>query len=401
MKRFDKVTPEGTRDLLFEDCAVRQRLTNRLTELYHRRGYRQIITPGVEFYDVFTLPSSGFPQDSMYKLSDNRSRLMVLRPDCTIPIARLAATRLAGMAKPLRIYYAQNVYRMEQSLRGRLSEIWQAGVELIGDCSLRSDLEMVELAASSLAGLGPGSRIELCHIGYFRAVIGSLEADTDTKEEIRQCVEQKNYAALGNILDRFPGDPAAAALRKLPRLFGGEEVFEEAAALFGENGAAESLGYLRDIYEALCRLGLSDQILIDLGLVNQAEYYTGIVFRGYLDGVGEPVLSGGRYDNLLRDFGEPCPAIGFAVELDPVAAVTEHLPSPPADALVFADEKHLPQAIQCIKELTAQGKVVENCLLDDVSQAIAYGRQQGIPLLYVAGEDQKPLDLTVEGGGDR
>ena len=281
MRYYDKVTPDGTRDLLFGECVSRGEAVSRLTTMFRARGYRQVITPALEFYDVFGSSAAHFPQENMYKLADTRGRLMVIRPDCTIPIARLVATRLAASPMPLRLYYSENVYRVEHDLRGKRNEVFQTGVELIGSNALRSDLEIVELAASGLSDIGGERfRIELCHIGYFKALIDSLDAPGETKEQIRQCIEQKNYPALGDLLDPFGAARAALALRYLPRLFGGEEVFEKAYALFDENGARESLDYLRSIYDYLRQLGLEGSVIVDLGLVNQIEYYTGIIFRG-------------------------------------------------------------------------------------------------------------------------
>ena len=152
---------------------------------------------------------------------DQKGRLLVLCPDGTIPIARLAATRLMNMELPLRLYYSHNVYRMANDLRGHSSEIYQCGVELIGSGSVRSDLEMIEMAASSLEAISAGGyRLEICHIGYFKALIDSLGTDEDTKEEIRHHIEQKNFASLNDVLEQFPDNKAANALRYLPRLFG-------------------------------------------------------------------------------------------------------------------------------------------------------------------------------------
>ncbi|MEM1483872.1 ATP phosphoribosyltransferase regulatory subunit [Oscillospiraceae bacterium PP1C4] len=394
MKYYDKVTPDGTRDLLFEECASRNEVIRRLTEMFRSRGYREVITPAIEFYDVFGSTAAYFPQENMYKLTDNRGRLMVMRPDCTIPIARLAATRLKSMPMPLRLYYSQNVYRMEHDMRGKRNEIFQTGAELIGCNSLRSDLEIVELAAAGLGDIsGDRFRIELCHIGYFKALIDSLDADDITKEEIRQSVEHKNYTALNDILEQFDGSRAAVALKYLPRLFGGEEVFEKAYKLFDSNGATESLDYLKSIYLNLQQLDLEDRVIIDLGLVNQAEYYTGIIFRGYFDGIGEPVLSGGRYDNLISDFGAPLSATGFAFNVDPATAVMEKPAAQTPDILVFADDTHLPEAINYIKSLTQNGLTVENCVFDDFDAAADYAYKRGISQLHVVDETIEVVDI--------
>ena len=119
MKRFDLITPEGTRDLLFEDCAAVRAVETRLQNSFKAKGYSEVITPGLEFYDVFNMKSRYFPQESMYKLVDNKLRLMVVRPDSTMPIARMTATRLREQELPIRLCYSQSVYRSKPSMRGR------------------------------------------------------------------------------------------------------------------------------------------------------------------------------------------------------------------------------------------------------------------------------------------
>ncbi len=395
MKRYDKVTPEGTKDYLFDECSRRSQVTGVLKETFRARGYRRVMTPLIEFYDVFGASAAYLPQENMYKLMDNKGRLMVLCPDGTIPIARLAATRLMQTDMPLRLYYSHNVYRMANGLRRRSSEIYQCGVELIGSGSIRSDLEIMEMAANSLETISSGGyRLELCHIGYFKALMDNLGADEETKEEIRRHIEQKNFASLNDVLEQFAGNQAADALKYLPRLFGGEEVFEQAYALFDDAQARESLDYLRSIYNSLQKMGLGDRVIIDLGLVNQAEYYTGIIFRGYFDEVGEPVLSGGRYDNLLSDFGADQPAIGFAVNVDLASSVRSKNPPLTADVLVMAaSDEYLVKAILYRKQLIAKGQVVENCVLDNREDAIDYAARCGIAQVHIIGKTTEMIDI--------
>ena len=287
MRYYDKITPDGTRDLLFGECDQRSQVTKTLKDLFVSQGYRRVMTPALEFYDVFGKAAQYLPKESMYKLTDAKGRLMVLCPDCTAPVARLTATRLKGLPKPLRLYYNHNIYRGFPERKSKSVEINQVGIELIGGSPLRGDLEVVELAARSLDKVSGGKyRLELCHIGYFKAIMDSLDADDDTKEEIRQLIEQKNYAALSDTLGKAKDNKAARALRKLPRLFGGAEVFQEAYELFDENGARESLDYLKQIYEYLQALGLGDKVRRDLGVVSRAGGYTGRLVRGGLGGGG-------------------------------------------------------------------------------------------------------------------
>ena len=390
MRYYDKITPDGTKDLLFGECEQRSQVTKTLKDLFTAQGYRRVMTPALEFYDVFGKSAAKYlPKESMYKLTDHKGRLMVLCPDCTVPVARLTATRLKGMPMPLRLFYNHNIYRMFPELKGKSTEINQVGIELIGGEKLRSVLEVVELAARCLSTIGNGKyRLELCDIGYFKAIMNSLDVDEDTKEEIRYQIEQKNYASLTDMLEKYKDSKAAQALLKLPRLFGGAEVFEKAYELFDENGAKESLDYLKGIYEYLQALGLGDRVIIDLGLVNLAEYYTGIIFRGYFHGIGEQVLSGGRYDQLLHDFGvEEC-SVGFGINVDlasqKVKTVEENIP----EVLVFApDTKFLAKAVHHRRELEDQGMLTENCVFDTMEEAFDYAKMRGIPKVHLVGDD--------------
>lgn len=406
MRVYNKVTPEGTRDRLFDECAAREAVTRRLTEMFKQRGYRQVMTPEMEFYDVYGTAETFYPLEDMFKISDTQGRLMVLRSDCTIPVARLTATRLLSMPKPLRLYYGQNVYRVEHGLRGKPSEIFQIGAELIGSNSLRSDLEMVALAAAGLGDISNdnGYRIELCHIGYFRSIMNSLNTDDETKELIRESIELKNYPALRDLTEPFGNTPEARALKYLPRLFGGEEVFDKAYALFGKNGAVDSLDYLKTIYGYLCELGLQEHVLIDLGLVNQAEYYTGLIFRGYFNGIGEPCLSGGRYDKLIGRFvEEEVPAIGFAFNIDSITESMEREMPKAADILVFSDETHLTEALNYSRSLGENGLVAEISVFDEFDEAKAYAKEAGIRELHVVDSTIEVIHIAqpTEGGRSR
>lgn len=323
MKKYDRITPEGTKDLLFEECEAQRKIINTLRDTFEARNYHEVITPGFEFYDVFSSNSMYFPQESMYKLIDNKGRLLALRPDSTIPIARLTATKLKGHALPLRLYYGQRVYRQQPELRGRSSEIMQMGIELIGLSTFESDIEVLSAGIEALSSCCVNDfRIELGHIGIFKLLMEDLNATPEQKERIHFLITSKNYAGLADFLDNFPESKTVTILKELPKLFGGKEAFEKARLLFnGYNSKLnDMLSYLERIFQSLLELSLLDKVMIDFGLINQAEYYSSLIFRGYIASAGEPVLSGGRYDELFKDFGESLPATGFGINVDQLAA---------------------------------------------------------------------------------
>lgn len=388
MKNYDLITPEGTKDLLFGECIARRDIEKTLLNIFRGHGYCEMITPGLEFYDVFNLNSRYFPQENMYKLTDSKGRLLVMRPDSTMPIARVVATRLRDAMLPLKLCYHQTVYRTEAALKGRSDEIVQAGIELIGSQQKMADLEVISMAAESLKAFGMEFSLEIGHIGIFKELVGRLEATDKEKERIRKLIENKNFPALNDMLDTFGSSPVTAALKKLPALFGGEEVFEKAEELIPDENVIALLDELREIYRSASELcGGEGNITVDLGLVNKTDYYTGLIIKGYLQGHGEEVISGGRYDRLISEFGYDIPAIGFAVNVNAISKVIEKngvLPAVPrADAIVFAEEGCEVAALKAAQELREQGLIVENALFDDIESVREYAKEKKIAKVVV------------------
>ncbi len=317
--RYQKITPEGSRDFLFEECDDRRVVEHTLADLFKQGGYRKVLTPAIEFFDVFKSDNTGIQAEEMFKLTDARGRTTVLRPDNTMPIARMVATRLSEEDFPVRLYYNQSVFVRNKDLAGRTNEIAQSGIEFIGDGSVEADLEVIRLAVQSLKSCKLNSfKIEIGNAAFFNAILSKMNIGDNEKADICNLIEGKNYAALGDFLDKLGDTRETRVIKKLPRLFGGVEVIDEAKRLYDDREAVEALKYLKQLYGALCDEGLGDSIMLDLGLVNRSNYYTGVIFHGYAEGSGLTILSGGRYDNLLGEFGMPAPAIGFGVEVGAV-----------------------------------------------------------------------------------
>ncbi|MCR4925625.1 MAG: ATP phosphoribosyltransferase regulatory subunit [Clostridiales bacterium] len=395
-KKF-KATPEGTRDLVFEECTAKSKIEKNLTSLFKDRGYRKVITPTLEYYDVFNRESMGMPVENLYKLTDNRGRLLVLRPDNTLPIARVVTSRLRNTALPLRLYYNQNVYRCSPLLAGHSDEISQCGIELIGASGIRADLEIITMAVDALKSCGaPDFRIEIGHAGFFKALYNELKADEEQKEKIIELIESKNYPALNDLLDKIGETKETKAIRMLPRLFGSEKILDKASELYDSKEANEALSYLRTIFSYLQKLGLEDKINIDLGLVHRSNYYTGVVFRGYIEGSGITVMSGGRYDKLVGEFGIELAATGFGVDVDALsrAMLTRGDVSEvkPVDVLVFGEDGFEIDALIYARKLNDEGLVCENCVKDNVEDAKKYAVEKGIKRVDVV---ISPSEITT------
>ena len=401
MKRYDLITPEGTRDLLFADCLARRAVERKLEKLFLGFGYSEVVTPGIEFYDLFSGSSRNFQQESLYKLVDSKGRLITLRPDSTIPIARLVATRLPEAKLPLRLYYNQSIFENNALLKGRSDEIVQAGIELIGgENSKRADYEAMCTAVEAMASFDKDNfRLEIGHIGFFKELVSKLDVDDSVREEIRLLISAKNYPALNDLLDGIGDNRITKALKQLPRLFGGAEVLDKAAELFEDDNISEILDYLREVYDLLSVLVYECIISLDLGIVSHTDYYTGIVFRGYMTGVGESVLKGGRYDKLIGEFGKPYPAVGFAVTCDLIAQyIRKNNMSPKvktADCIVFGEQGSVVEAIAFGQELVRQGKTIENSLFDTLEETAVYAKTAGITKIYKVDENKNITEIDV------
>lgn len=392
MKNYDLITPEGTKDYLFGECIVIRNVENTLVSLFRSCGYSEIITTGLEFYDVFNLNSRYFPQENLYKMTDSKGRLLVVRPDTTMPVARVVATRLRDAVFPLKLYYNQTVYRTEPALKGRSDEIVQTGIELIGVQSKSADLEVIATAVTALKSFGMEFSLEIGHIGIFKELVERLDVSDKTKEKIRRLIETKNFPALNDLLDSLGKSSITYALKKLPALFGGEEVFEQAEEIMPDENIKYLLDELREIYNNIAELCGNDGVItVDLGLVNKTDYYTGLIIKGYLQGHGEEVLSGGRYDKLISEFGYDAPAVGFAVNVNAVAKLIEKngvMPAMPRiDAIVYAEEGFEVSAIKTAQVLREQGLVVENALFDDIETVRSYAKEKKIQRVVIVNSD--------------
>ena len=316
MNYLNKNTPEGTSDLLYSEAELYDDLTRLFSKNYEMSGFRKVETPVIENYDLITAIDRSINQENLYKLTDNTGHLLALRPDNTTPIARIAATKLRNAELPQKLYYNQNIYRINTDYSGKRNEILQSGIELIGESGLKADLLCIMTALEALKSLGLKCKLEIGHVGFFNALLKELELDDDEAATVRNFVEMKNFVSL-NMFDK---NLQNEKVRKLPLLYGGREVFEEAAELAsGNKDSNNALDYVKKVYELLDNAGYADDIMVDMGIVHKFDYYTGIVFRGYIEGAGEPVLKGGRYDNLISAFGYDLPATGFAINVCAVA----------------------------------------------------------------------------------
>lgn len=356
--------PEGTRDLILDECIIKRKLERDIDSLFEKWGYKEVITPTLEFYETFNHDSQTLKEEDMYKFFDNRGRILVLRPDMTIPIARVVQTKLKDVKFPIKLRYTSNVFRVHESLGGKRNEYTDCGVEFVGLEDKKSDLEILVLALEALKKLGLNDfKLEIGNIRIFNGAFKDLEIDEEDKETIAKFIEEKNLKNLEDYLvDLQITDEYKNFFNKLPWLFGDKQIINEAKKLAFNEEIKESLEYLEELYNQLEELGYGDNVTFDLGMVPRLNYYTGIIFRGYGEGLGNTLLRGGRYDNLIKFSKYYVPAIGFSIDINSVISTFESaedfVENQNIYKIYYSDKDRI-QAIKKSEELRNEGYVVE------------------------------------------
>lgn len=312
-----KEVVRGAKDFLPLEAAKKRNIENTTVELFQSWGYEEVITPTFEYLEVIEAGAGEGMRRNLFLVPDRDGRLLALRPEMTIPLARVASTKLKESSMPLRLFYNANLFVHTETQVGRYKEFYQLGVELIGASGAQSDAEVIALAAETMQKQGIDFKIGLNHIGIFNSLIRHQDLPEDDVEEIKRLTLKKDLVELENLVNRLElGAESRKALINLPVLHGGTEVFEHLAGVRHIPGVNQAMNDLAEVYGLLADYGIQDSVFIDLGVLRGFDYYTGIVFEGYSPRLGYPVLGGGRYDQLLEKFGMPCAATGFAIGIE-------------------------------------------------------------------------------------
>lgn len=323
MEINEKTTPSGLKDILFDECAKIRGIERNLNRIFMKKGYREVMTPSLEYLSLFSHDSSFIPSENMYKTMDNKGKMMAIRPDSTIPIARLVSTKLKE--KVTRLFYNQKTFRMNEKHSGRSDELIQSGVELIGVSGKDGDMEIVSLALDALRIVcgKQKARFEIGYAPFFESLCLEVGILND-REFLRNAICEKNQEGVEEILKSYEDSNAKKALRKLPLLFGGEEVIKEAKEVFKGTNALKEMPYFTKIYKEILKLSGDIKVIIDLGQLTTNHYYTGMLFSAFVGGIGDALIKGGRYDRLYEIFGEKKKAVGFGVNIDLALTINQY-----------------------------------------------------------------------------
>lgn len=375
--------PYGFQDFYPDECYNKNILEAKLSELYKNYGYLRVETPTIEYYDTFHDVYRPDKLKKMFKLTDSDGSLLALRPDITLQICRLSSGLEADNVQ--RLFYCENSFEYLDSCdTARTREFAQIGVELLGESGLEGDVEIVSLAIESFLSAGLEKfTVELGNNRFFKSLISESGMSKAEANELTELVNKKDELGIEMFLQRkdVPYE-LSFTLRQLPSLFGDKNVFARAENMTTNKEAIDSIKYLKALYDALKQNGYEKYISIDLGMLNGLDYYSGLVMKGYTEGLGLCLLDGGRYDGICPSFGHDSGAVGFAIgtkrllfALDEAGKLKK---APPCDVAYISDNTDRALEKSYCDNLRAQGKSVCKQFMTAEKDLIAYCAKCGI-----------------------
>ncbi len=354
---FEK--PLGMRDTFPDLYEIKDQTKKKMENAMKLWGYKFIETPSLEYYETVGEASAILDQQ-LFKLLDQQGHTLVLRPDMTAPIARIAASKLLKDEAPLRLAYSNSVFRAQQREGGRPAEFEQVGIECIGDDSVSADAEVIALMVSVLKEAGlEHFKISIGHIGFVQELFTQIVGTEERADTLRRYLYEKNYVGYRQHVNELAlSSIDKERLFRFLQLRGSENVLGEAHSLLEGGRGLRALEQLNDLWNILRDYEVEQYVKFDLSLVSHMSYYSGILFEVYGDNVGFAIGNGGRYNKLLEKFGKNSGATGFGLRLDYVLeAMQVELSSTLQQCVLFSDERRK-EAISLARDLRNEGNEV-------------------------------------------
>lgn len=373
MFMFEK--PLGMVDTLPNLYEVKKKTRQAMTKIIEQWGFQFIETPTLEYYETVGVQSAILDQQ-LFKLLDQQGHTLVLRPDMTAPIARVAASKLYNNLYPLRLAYSANVYRAQQREGGRPAEFEQVGVELIGDGTTGADAEVISLMVSTLKDAGlEHFKIAIGHIGYANALFKEVLGNQERADVLRRFLYEKNYVGYREHVKGLPlSSIDKERLLVLLTLRGGIDKVDAAKELVSSEEATSSLEEINKLWTNLEAFGVTDYLKLDLNIVSHMSYYTGILFEVYAENVGFLIGNGGRYDHLFEKFNRAAPATGFGLHIDRLIEALNIEESPQLQCVIYSQERRM-EAISYTNELRESNKRVVMQEITGIKDVDAFTKQ--------------------------
>lgn len=313
-------TPTGFRDVMPQEALRRENLARSCQALFAAHGYQPIETPTLESFDV--MEHGGHVPGAPFKLFDRAGELLAMRPDVTLQVARMCATRLKAQPGPFRFRYTQRIFR-ETEPQVPAREMTQVGVECIGESGADVDAELLTLLVEALRGCGlTDFKISIGTVSVLHELLDACSDNDAWKSDVLNAFHTSNFVELDNLVKSSQApmakDDYLSAIVRLPRIRGGREAIDQVHDLVAPLGCAGGLGAFTKTFDALNEAGLAEYVMVDFSVMSSFDYYTGLIFEVYSPNVGTPLGSGGRYDKVLASYGQARPAAGFAFYLEQV-----------------------------------------------------------------------------------
>ena len=401
-------TPEGVRDIYNGECRKKLAIQEKILNVFYLYGYEHIQTPSFEFFDIFSKDRGSVSSQEMFKFFDRDNNTLVLRPDMTPAVARCVAKYFMDDPMPLRLCYLERTFKNNSSYQGRLKERAESGAELIGDDCADADAEVIAMVIDSLKAAGLKEfQVELGHVAFYRSLAAEAGLAKETEEELNRLIENKNYFGAEELLRSLDiREDLRQAFLALPELFGPMEQIQRAADLTGNPQALEAVRRLEAVHRILADRGLERFVSYDLGMLSRYQYYTGIIFKAYTYGTGDYIVTGGRYDKLLVQFGKDTPAVGFAIVVDQLMAALSRqgidVPVKLMNTILLYEESARPGAMALADRLRSQKMAVQAMRRQEgrpLADYEAMARGRGLRnLLYLAGDGSKVQAIDMVNG---
>jgi ATP phosphoribosyltransferase regulatory subunit len=363
MSSLSKI-PSGVQYIFGDEVRVRRFVEREMMSVFAGWSYTEIILPIFDYADLFALGMGKEQAEITYRFTGRDGRLLALRPEMTSLVARTVATRFANHPRPIRLSYSGEVFRWDEPRGGRQYEFHQIGLEHIGSDRLEADTEVLIVAIEALRRLGlEDFTITLGHVDFFNGVAERLELDEESRREMRELIDRRETEQLNSFLETYADRASRASFCRLITLAGKREIISEARKLISNQKSLAALDDIERVYEIAAALEIGSYIDIDLGDVGGLDYYTGLTFKIYARGLGAALGRGGRYDQLLANFGCNESAVGFSLCLDWLAQLLAPEMREAAargdEAVQVKNDSDIVAAFKEASRLRSEGKKVE------------------------------------------
>ncbi len=308
--------PQGMRDLIEEECTKKRKAQDTIENVFQSFGYHQIMTPMIEYFDTYQQSFSSADATEMYKFFDHDGDILALREDMTVPICRVCASKYGNSNPPFRFFYTSDVFKVRHVFAGKRGEVTDCGIECIG-LDENSDIEILYTAISVMNALQfQKYTLEIGNARFFQSATDALQLKETEKKQLAELIDQKSIVDLKQYVQQLDLTPKEKEFFLALPFLTGTNIFEQAYQICFTEDMKKEIQHLESLYDKLKQLDVHQNISFDLGKIPHLDYYTGIIFEGYIQESGTSILSGGRYDNLMGKFGRNLPACGFSIKLD-------------------------------------------------------------------------------------